>query len=361
MNKLTTIKNRSKGFTIVELMVAATLGILILAGAISMFVSNKRIYTEQEEMSRLQENARFAMNMLVYDLRMAGYVGCTGSLDQVGNRINGGTDATDLYFFEPIEGSESAANWEPGNSTDEVSSMNTNSDAITIRYLAPTDINVMNPAMTPGSNQIHVSSESGLEQGDAVSISDCGSSDIVIITANPATVSCAAGQESSGPADTCKTNITYAPGTPPTGAEPGNASATLSKTYDQQAELLRYITHRYYVGNDPAGNPALFRQSKFNQVDLMVEGVENMQIMYGEDTTGSDSIADTYVNAATVANWEDVVSVRISILVRSIQEYGGDKDSTTYKLLGNDVGPMNDRRRRRVFTATVDVRNRSLQ
>ena len=52
---------RQQGFTIVELMVAATLGLLILAGAISMFISNKRIYTEQDEMGRLQENARFAM------------------------------------------------------------------------------------------------------------------------------------------------------------------------------------------------------------------------------------------------------------------------------------------------------------
>lgn len=350
----------AKGFTIVELMVAATLGLLILAGAISMFVSNKRIYTEQEEMSRLQENARFAMNMLIYDLRMAGYSGCNGSVDQVNNNITGGTDATDLFFYEPLEGSEAAANWEPGNSTDGVSTMQTGSDGITVRYLAPTDINLMNPAMTTGTNQIHTSSESGLEKGDAIAISDCASADLVIITADPATSGCSSGQVSTGPTDTCKTNVTHAGGTPSSGAEPGNAVAALSKTYDLEAELQRYITHRYYVADDPNGNPVLMRQSGFNQVNVMVEGVENMQIMYGEDTTGSDSVADTYVDANTVANWDNVVSVRVSMLIRSVEEYGGDTDGATYQLLGNSVGPFNDRRRRRVFTTTVDVRNRSL-
>lgn len=353
-------KITAKGFTIVELMVAATLGLLILAGAISMFVSNKRIYTEQEEMSRLQENARFAMNMLIYDIRMAGYSGCNGSVDKVNNNINGGADATDLFFYEPLEGSEAAANWEPGNSTDGVSTMEAGSDGISVRYLAPTEINVMNPAMTVGTNQIHVSSESGLEKGDAIAISDCSSSDLVIVTADAATTGCTPGEESTGPADTCKTNVTHAGGTPSSGAEPGNATAALSKTYDQEAELLRYITHRYYVADDAGGNPVLVRQSGFNQVDVMVEGVENMQVMYGEDTTGSDSVADTYVDANTVADWDDVVSVRISLLVRSIEEYGADTDTATYQLLGNSVGPFNDRRRRRVFTTTVDIRNRSL-
>ncbi|MEM7469097.1 MAG: PilW family protein, partial [Pseudomonadota bacterium] len=281
---------------------------------------------------------------------------------QVNNHINGNADPTDLYFFEPLEGSESAANWEPGNSTDEVSSMLTGTDGITIRYLAPTDVNVMNPAVTLGSSQIHISAESGLEMGDAIVISDCASADAVIITSNPNTSGCSGtGQESTGPSDTCKTTVTHSAGTPGAGAEPGNANATLTKAYTEEAELLRYITHRYYIANDPSGAPMLFRQSGFNQVDAMVEGVENMQIMYGEDTSGADEVADVYVQADSVSDWADVVSVRISLLIRSVEEYGGDLDSATYSLLGNTVGPLNDRRRRRVFTATVDVRNRSLQ
>lgn len=361
MKPITPINIPAKGFTLVELMVAATLGLIILAGAISMFVSNKRIYTEQEEMSRLQENARFAMTMIIQDLRMAGYSGCSGAPDQVNNNINGNTDPTDLFFYEPLEGSEAATNWEPSNSSEQVAAMLANTDGVTVRYFEPTDVHVMNPALTPASNQIHISAESGLQQGDAVAISDCGSLDAVVITAAPATSGCGAGTQSTGPTDACKTTITHNAGTPPAGAEPGNANATLSKAYNEEAEILRYVTHRYYVGNDANGAPMLFRQSGFNQVDAMVEGVENLQVMYGEDTSGNDAIADTYVAANAVSNWDDVVSVRVSILVRSIEEYGVDTDTKTYSLLGTDVGPINDRRRRRVFTATVDVRNRSLQ
>lgn len=86
-----------------------------------------------------------------------------------------------------------------------------------------------------------------------------------------------------------------------------------------------------------------------------------MQILYGEDTT-NDAIADTYVNAATVGstNWNNVVSVRLALLVNGVdQNFTGNQDTNTYNLLGTTVGPFNDYRRRKVFSNTVQVRNRS--
>ncbi len=344
------------GFTIVELMVAATLGLLILSGALSMFVSNKRVYTEQDEMGRLQENARFAIDMLIRDIRSAGHTGCNDDLAAVTNNVNGAGVATNLYFFTPIEGSENGANWVPNGSAEEVASMVANSDSITLRYLAATDASSMDPAMDPATSQVFTSSASGIEQGDIIAIADCNSADIMVATTTAVTST--PGCASTGPTDTCLDTIAHLSGVI-TGAEPGNATANLSKLYSSEADIFRYITNRYYIGNDADGNPVLTRKSDNDAAEAVIEGVENMQIVYGEDTVGNDQIADTYVTAAAVANWNNVVSVRIALLLRTIGEYGADLDTKSYDLLGTTFNPTDDRRRRRVFTTTIQIRNRT--
>ncbi|MDA0822198.1 MAG: PilW family protein [Proteobacteria bacterium] len=359
MKKQTFSRTKQGGFTIVELMVAATLGVLILAGAISMLSTNKRVYTEQDEMGRLQENARFALDLLVRDIRMAGYAGCADDAAEVVNHVNGYDDATDIHYFIAVEGSENAANWLPGNSTDEVANMIPNSDGITVRYLAPTGIFVVSPYMTTASAAIHVTTDSGLEKGDIISITDCSSADIVVITSNPSDPPCSSESDL-----TCKSSFNHNSGTV-TGAEPGNWLKDLSKTYTGDAGILKFYAARYYVGNDANGSPVLRRMTGVDKdtgapvVSDLVEGVENLQVLYGEDTAGSDMIADTYVNAAGVTDWDNVVSVRIALLMRTVDEYGPDVNDNTYDLLGETINPVDDRRRRRVFTATIQIRNRS--
>ncbi len=350
------------GFTIVELMVAATLGILILGGAISMFASNKRVYTEQDEMGRLQENARFAIDLMVNDIRMAGHTGCADDMGLVTNHINGAGVAGNLYNFIPIEGrDETGANWLPSGNTDQVGTMVANSDSITLRYLAHPGgggIYSMTPAMTPASFQIHTSAGSGIAQGDVIAISDCVGADIFVATTTAVTST--AGCVSVLPTDACRDTIEHRAGAI-AGADPGNATGALSRAYNSQATILRYVTNRYYVRNDAAGRPVLFRQSGFAAPVPLIEGVDNLEIKYGEDTAGSDRVADVYSDADAVLNWNDVVSVRFALLMRSIEEYGADFDTRSYSLLGRVIDPTpgaNDRRRRRVFTTTVEIRNR---
>ncbi|MFV1996945.1 MAG: PilW family protein, partial [Acidiferrobacterales bacterium] len=71
-----TSQKHQYGFTLAELMVAVTIGLIVLAGASSVMVSNKKTYTAQDSLARMQENARAAMLMLTYDIRNIGYWGC---------------------------------------------------------------------------------------------------------------------------------------------------------------------------------------------------------------------------------------------------------------------------------------------
>lgn len=65
--------SRQNGFTIVELMVAMVISLILLAGVSQIFLSNRETYRVQSSLSRLQENARFAIDLLRSDISMAGF------------------------------------------------------------------------------------------------------------------------------------------------------------------------------------------------------------------------------------------------------------------------------------------------
>ena len=69
-------------------------------------------------------------------------------------------------------------------------------------------------------------------------------------------------------------------------------------------------------------------------------------------------VVDVYRTADDVTDWNDVISVNVALLVRSIEEHGVDTDQRTYTLLDTTVAAPGDRRLREVFTATASIRNR---
>ena len=67
---------RQTGFTLVEVLVAVTISMILLVGVIQIFATTKRTYRLDESLARLQENGRFATDILARDVRMAGFQGC---------------------------------------------------------------------------------------------------------------------------------------------------------------------------------------------------------------------------------------------------------------------------------------------
>ena len=335
-------RTRQSGLSLIELMVALTIGILLLLGTTSLFISNKRIYREQEEIGRMQENARYALEQLVRDIRMSVYSGCADDISTVTNHLNGGSDDDALLSFaNGIEGSENKANWAPSGSTGDVAGMVAGSDAITVRYLDPTGTFLAEEMAATTSNPVTTGS-SGAAANDIVAVSDCSGADIFEVSQ----VSVVDGDD----------NLLHAAGASG-GASPGNVDQPLTKRFGTDAELMRVVTRRYFIGTGSNG-PALFMAENYSGSNELIEGVENMQILYGEDTT-ADSVADSFVTAAAVTNWDNVVSVQIALLMRTVEEnFDNDLDTRTYNLLGTNVDPTDDHRRRRIFTATVQIRNR---
>ncbi len=357
------------GFSIIEMMVAIVIGLFLLGGAISMLVTSKRTYTVQDDLARIQENARFAMEFIARDMRMAGYFGCAHNITEVFNHVNSASagDVFDTRF--PVEGFEQGAvAWLPSGNNNNPGIV-AGTDAMTVRYLEPSNIFVTNSMPQP-SAVLQITPNNGLEQGDIVAVSDCASADIFQIS----------GPNGNGPSTNGmavhNTGAGTAPGNNSTAFPscPGAASNCFSKAYDVDARILRLNTFRYYVGNDAAGNPALFRaalqldpvtRTVSQQPIQLIDGVEHMQVQWGVDTTGNQ-VPDTYldadgaaggVNLANPDDWTNVIAVRVWLLLRSVDPIGTDTDARTYQVGDQVLGPFNDRRRRRVFATTVFMRN----
>ncbi len=104
--KLLSIKQ--KGFTIVELMIAGTLGIILIAGVIQLFTGSNRSFSMQEELAKIQENGRFALILLENEIQKGGWVD-NFNLDppnaiNLTNSSDGLTDSIAIAYATVIDG-----------------------------------------------------------------------------------------------------------------------------------------------------------------------------------------------------------------------------------------------------------------
>lgn len=122
------------------------------------------------------------------------------------------------------------------------------------------------------------------------------------------------------------------------------------------AANLRTVS--YTVGVTAGTNPPITELRRDTGAGAMplIEGVENVQILYGVDTDADiNGIPNYYGPAATVANMGQVVSVRVSILLYTID---ANVVNNPLAINFNNEPTLADRRIRRVFTSTFTLRNR---
>ncbi len=334
-------RDMSRGFSLVELMVAITIGLMILAAVSAVFVSSKRSYSTQDRLSRLQENARFAIQFLTRDIRMAGYSGCAKDIVNTNNTLNNSTSF--LYNATvPLEGIDNTAStWSPSTLASTLASMKANTDAIAIRSADPSLIVPVSSTMQSETDAVGVTSVAQINTNDIVMVADCSNADVMQVTGNG---SSALAHALSG--------------------TPGNATQTLSKAYDTAAQVMKFHTRVYYVKNRTDGTPALYMQDNGTDQEL-VEGVESLQITYGVDTNSpSDGIPNVYLKAGengltTAAQWASVKSIRIGMLVRTPNNKDADPDiRSSYDVNGYTFNvTAGDKYQRRVFLTTIQVRN----
>lgn len=70
------MRNTSKGFGLVEIMVALVIGLVVSLGIVQIFSASRATYQSQNSAARMQEDARFILSKLVQEIRMTGMNGC---------------------------------------------------------------------------------------------------------------------------------------------------------------------------------------------------------------------------------------------------------------------------------------------
>ncbi|WP_207061723.1 PilW family protein [Motiliproteus sp. SC1-56] len=332
------VNPRQQGFSLVELMVAMVLGLLIVAAVLQTFLAGKRSYEMQEDLSRIQENGRFAIEFLTRDIRQAGFWGCLGPDSIPNNHLK--DKSNPLYGFT---GSVSGA-----ESSDYTAEFANDKSVTADRILlggggvdSSSPIQVTRKKSPNPSESTQVSKNSGIEDEDIIVITDCKTADILQVTGV---------NTSSSQFDGLTHN--QAPG-----YDPGNdGSVDMSTDYHgAPVSNIFKLNNRIYTVSlaKSSGEPALYRNG-----EELVEGIESMQFLYGVVSGGNMS----YLPADS-ANMDDVVSVKVSVLARGFGNVANEpvtfqyNDGTSSAAI-SFTAKSGDRRLRKVFSSTIALRNR---
>lgn len=331
-SQVSTRQKIQSGFSLVEMMVAMLIGLLIIGSVIQIFLANNQTYRLNESQMRTQENGRFAINTLQYELRQAGFrCGCQAPVKNLLNETHADYNAAFFDLNNAVQG----WNNEQGGAPDDY---RTDTDVIVIKHAANITGLTASENTADSAAVINLTTASDILQGSIIVVSDFENCDIFQNTSN----------ENAH-------NLNRGPGAG--GAAPGNKSPAstnrFSKAYKDDLNIFTFTSHLYYIGDGDNGQPALRRVSydrgtETPSNDELVEGVRDMQITYLQ---GSN-----YITANSVTDWGDVTAVRIHLLLQSEHENLVEAPMT---LLFNDAAvTAPDRRFYHTFTATVGLRNR---
>lgn len=348
------LARREHGFTVIELMVAMAISLLLLGGVVAIFTSSKTTYERVERLSRIQENGRFALDAIVRDIRSAGYIGCARPSTFV-NTLNN-TAALAWNFDQPIQGYEfqSGTAWAPAlpaSFTSAAGGAVNGSDALVLRVPAAANTSAslrLTDKMASPSAPLKIAPVAGSLPGplkaneQVIMVADCHARAVFEITDYDKATGTI---EHDGPSAATPTT-------------PGNASGDLGHAFEANSQVVPMRTVAYYVATS-AGRTGLWRISGSGAAEELIDGIERMELRFGEDTN-ADRIADTYRTADAVANWNNVVNISLALLVRSSDAYGSERDVNTYNLLDKTFTAAGDRHVRQVFVTTATLRNRAL-
>lgn len=365
------LRRGCRGLTLVELMISLVLSLLLAAAMVQLFIGNKQTFRMQEATARLQENGRFALEFITRDMRVAGYSGCVLDAENITNTLN---DRDDSYLwgfsravqgFDGVVGADWSPSWKDADYADFDFDANpgpaaiAGTDIITLHTIEGLDLKgtqTGNITSNPGIATIDFTKDSGIKVGDIIFVTDCDKAAITQVTG---------GTEKKLEH---KTGIND--------PKPGNSTATLSHVY-ADAEISRARAVTYFIANSSfstdsngAPRPALWRRTDPGTTEELVEGVEDMQILYGlADDVSKWGTVSRYLtadeleteNAALPADdlWLRVAAVRIRLLVQTGNNIA--EQEQTYRFNGNTVtAAEDDLRVRREFVTTVGLRNRIL-
>lgn len=325
------------GNTAVSVLVAMAIGLFLTFAMLQVYVGSKRTYRAVEATARIQEGARFASEMLARDIRMAGYRGCSGSVRR-SNSVLADSSSFSYDFGSPIEGFDGGDDetWSPPLEGG-LNAVAGGTDVLVIRGLFGSEHEITGTADPGdcGNAALILADTSAFSASDIVIAGNCAAEAIFQATSVSDT---AVGHAVSS-------------------SEPGNARGDLGFCFAGNGTLGRLSTRTFFIRRNQRGVHSLYRMDVSGAnaaTEELIEGVEDMQVMYGVDTNGDDS-ANTLLRAGDIADWQDVRSVRVALLFASVENNVATAEQSYY--FNGAMHQSEDKRVRRAFTTTLGLRN----
>ena len=337
-----------QGYTIIEMMVAITISLIILAALVALFAGNSRERAQIALTNQQTENGRYALQIIGDDLRDAGYFAT----------FNPGTVAApNAQLIVPAALPDPCAT--------DVPTLN-NAVAIAVQGY---DDGANAPACLPAD----------LRAG----------TDILVVRRASTCAVGTAGCDLQVPGDFylqtsgCTTEMSagnyYV-------LDSNTAAFNLHRKDCVTAGFLyQYRTHIYFVANNDKlndGIPTLKRwelglAGQPGTIVPLVEGIEDLQIEYGLDTAiptagtpavytadpGSYNGCTAATNPTCVGYWRNTVAAKIYVLARNLTTTQGYTDTKSYTLgqtaagAANTVGPFSDGYKRHVYESAARLNN----
>ena len=348
------LSGRQRGLSLVELMVAMTLGLILLAGLTQIFVSNKQAFLLSQAQATVQESGREAAMLIGRDVRSADYWGCLTRNSSIASNLNPSSADSLLNFDQGLHIVED---------TDGHNDVIDGSHVITLRGIDPSAAVMVAEMPAANAAALHLADASSIRPGDLLLVSDCESANLFQAT-------------------NVNTNVVVHN----TGNRfaPGNASQIMPRNYANNARVLRPSVLRYSVQAKAGGERSLMlerpalqgnggdAESNVQSME-MVRGVRDLRTLIGVDDDGDGAI-DTWQDppAADASDAADILdrtlAVRISVLARSVDD-GVVEAPVTVCFPGwldcdsaaNGLVTAQDRALYRVYTFVASLRNRTLE
>lgn len=348
------MKHYQKGVTLIELLVALVLGLVLLTGIGHLFLATNRTLTLQDELSRIQENARLAIDLMTTDIRSAGFTGCPAQ-GKVANNLQAVDDSREwmAHFDKGILGLSS------GSETTSQIDASAISEAIVIHSIHFEEgITVSNHNPTTATATLVSNLPSAQDEGDLFAFISDDCDQVSVFRGGAGTENnTVTHPASSGNLTNCTSHLE--------GHYNCHTSAASAQSMNHTGSLLAPLySYAYYIRNSN-NVPSLYRKEageyssgNAKNAEALVEGIENINILYGIDSD-NDGVANQYHSADTLQpdsnEWNRVTSIKLELLARSLNEVAPEPQS--YFFAGELIEPE-DNFIRRNFITTIQLRNR---
>lgn len=386
------------GVSLIELMIALVIAGLLALGLVQIFGASKTTSDMQEGLSRVQENGRFVTQFLERQLRMVGFMGCgsdTGRFVQQSfvnhlAQFDGTLPGGNKYRFQrPMEAFTSGAMTAPTELNSPPRALVPDSDVLILRVMSEESTPVVTVEKTGNTLDLFLGDPAAPflpVPGNKVllGLQNCRSADVFAGSLNGT----APGSKISVLGATSP-NVYLDPSVSNCGTAPCPWDFRISNAFlnakplvgdaNLNAEIHRAEYYAFFVMPNNSDIPSLYMwrlkrtdETMATNPEELVEGVENMQLRFGVDTsTTPDGAIDEYRSAEQVvagatddvtldANWRRVLSVHVGLLIRSPGRAGVPAGSRTFRVIDVDVTPpeTNDGAIREVYETTIALRNR---